>query len=276
MKIYLRSFPVFFKKYHGAFYLPIFTIYFILCAWTYSVSYFKTIGIPISYSPTENLIFIFEKARNWQGSLIKEVEPVLLVYIFIVLLLTSLIANVILKIKKKFWGDRKSTKLSFSPYDWSIVGPFLKFVFSGSQPIVSKLLTLALPIWILSSLNFSVFESSSSKILAILILIGLFVTVRTDFTNRNLKFSFYYVLTILVVFAPIGIIALIGKFDGLSDYSKGFSNNIKVCDYTKSDDEVRCGRLILNDTDRTCILFDSQKMISCQKGGNSELVFVTN
>ena len=56
---FYRLIVIFFKRYHLAVIIPIGTVYVGLCAWTYSSAYYQQIGITVSYSVVDNILFFF-------------------------------------------------------------------------------------------------------------------------------------------------------------------------------------------------------------------------
>lgn len=248
-----------------------FSLLLSLCAWQYCRGYFKTLGINISYSHIDNLIFTFEQISRI--SLIKSDTSNAIPTYF---LYSGAILILLVSIIKKYWDkiephlksrpDSHLTNDSDYQYWAGVFSFYLLFIFISyvlNLPAQSLLSALLILCSVLLSVVFFIYD----------------IWIKSSKKN-----SYRPILWLIYFLLPFNIFYQIGKADGERIVKNDYRILDTIC-LSKPAQELEpgspsgfsiCGKLVYSDSQQLCIKERLATHTHCRQKDKYEVTIISN
>lgn len=251
-----------------------------LCAWQYSKGYFQTLGIPISYSPLENLIFLFDQTskiklgESTEGQAFGVKAYYLKFFALFVIPILLLAATQKIRKSKFFIKNNKP-----APKDEKDDLHFRYSVMLISWTLLSIIITLFF------SLKTQTVPSVLLVLLVLIVLIRGYLRELFAIFKRDPSFDYFYAYQWLFWFVALSAaFHFAGSQDAKRLISNSYASQDSAClSYPAKEFDpkappgwVVCGKLVHSDSSRICLKEEESSYVNCRQKEKYEISIIPN
>lgn len=239
-----------------------------LCSWQYCKGYYQIIGIPISYSQIDNLVFLFDQLSEIS---FRDQDRAAIPWYYYLIFVLSLFAIEALRFGYDFFVEKKLSKNGTATLDENI----------GSYLFPLSLLTISLALGVFYTAKAG---TALSKVTVMFFFTwALFRCVKQTWMKDIVSLKILMPIYIFsMLYLVVGMFRLIGEIDGkiviLSEYSN--LNSVCLSDVVSNAESNPngfryCGKLVHIDSNRIC-LKEEGAYPTCRQRGLYEITVIPN